>query len=128
MRSSLHEFESTRQARRSIGMIRQKLLKPTPEALDGCMPHLRVAIASITRLQQDLTKTPGLTAESRKALHREMAELGRELAQVSALVRNAGGFYGGLARLLAPPDDFVVGYAASGVISSRPVPTLQLEG
>lgn len=125
---SPNEFESVRQARRSIGLVRLKLLKPTAESLDGCAPHLRVAIDAVNRLQIDLAKQPGLPALSREKLRSEIDELRIELTQVIALVRNAAGFYAGLSLLLAPPAETVLGYVSGGVIMAQPTPTLQLEG
>ena len=126
MRSN-HEFESARQARRSIGLIRNKLLKPAPEVLESCTPHLRVAIEAVRRLHQDLAKPPGLPAAARAALASELTGLKRDLAQVTALVRGAANFYGTLARLLEPPAETMVSYTLSSVVVSRPAPTMRLE-
>jgi hypothetical protein len=123
-----NEVESVRQARRSLSLILRKLLKPTPEALDACAPHLHNAIDSIDWLQSRLAMRESQSPISRRSLQTEMAGLRRELSQVTALMRSASGFYGGLARLLSPLEDDISGYAPNGTISTRAAPTLQLEG
>jgi hypothetical protein len=123
-----NDVESVRQARRSLSLILRKLLKPTPEALDACVPHLHNAIDSIDWLQSRLAMRESQSPISRRTLQTEMAELRRELLQVTALMRSASGFYGGLARLLSPLEDDISGYAPNGTVSSRAAPTLQLEG
>lgn len=117
-----------RQARRNISIVRRKLLKPTVEALDACVPHLHSAVDSIDWLQRRLGARESLSPGPRGRLQAEMAELRRDLSQVTALMRNASGFYGGLARLLSLQEDDLTGYAPNGAVSSRAKPTLQLEG
>ncbi len=109
-------------------MVRQKLLKPTPDTLDACGPHLRNAIESIGWLQSRLETGTSTPASSRGTLQWEMDELRCELSQATALMRNAASFYGGLARLLSPADDGAAGYASNGTVLLRAAPTLQLEG
>ena len=123
-----NEVESVRQARRSISLIRQRLLKPTPEALDACAPHLHNAIESIDWLQRRLGAGEEHSPASRRILEMEMAGLRRELLQTTALMRGASGFYGGLSRLLNPVEDRSTGYGRNGTVSTRLVPTLQLQG
>lgn len=123
-----NEVESARQARRSIGLIRRKLLNPAPEVLDACTPHLRTAIGSLENLQQLLETSTSRPGPARTALQTEVSELGRELRQVNSLMRNASAFYTGLARLLTPGNDGTIGYAPSGPVPSRRPSTLQLEG
>ncbi len=90
-------------------MVRHKLLKPTPDALDACGPHLRNAIESTGWLQSRLETGTSTPASSRGTLQWEMDELRCELSQATALMRNAASFYGGLARLLSPADDGAAG-------------------
>jgi hypothetical protein len=123
-----NEVESARQARRSIGLIRRKLLNPAPEVLDACTPHLRTAIGSLENLQQLLATSTSRPGPARTALQTEVAELRRELNQVNSLMRNACGFYTGLGRLLAPDNDGTMAYAPSGPVAIRRASTLQLEG
>src|SRR5260370_30893144 len=96
------EVESVRQARRSISMVRQKLLKPTPEALDACVPHLRNAIESVGWLQSRLAAGTSASSSPGGTLRREMDELRPQLSQATALIRNASSSYGRLARRAVP--------------------------
>ena len=125
-----NEIESARQARRSLTFVRQKLLNPTPQALESCPPHLRTAIDSLARLQSQLDNAglrtrPGLQTGE---LRRELSTLRRELAHVNALMQNAGAFHAALALLLTPQADDSIRYAAGGIVPARPAATLQLEG
>lgn len=120
------EIETARQARRCIGVVRQKLMKPAPEVLEACTPHLRIAIDSLERLQRALLKLPSYSA-SRGHLKQEIAALRLDLAEVNALLRNAGTFYAGLASLLAPLPDEITGYAPGGPVPIRAAPTVQVE-
>ena len=123
-----NEVEAARQARRSIGLIRRKLLNPTQEVLDACIPHLRSAIDSLEYLQRLLIKPDSQLGSCRAALENEVHEIRRELNNVNALMRNACRFYTGLARLLVPPPEETLGYAPSGPVPLRPTSTLVLEG
>ncbi len=124
------EIESVRQARRIVGLIRRKLLNPTPEVLDSCAPHIRTAIQSMEHLQKLLAgpATP-VTVASRGALRTEMKELRRELAQINALMRGAAQYYSGLATLLLPPTEHLISYSSSaGAMAAASAPTMVLEG
>lgn len=120
-------IESLRQARRSTTLVRQKLLNPTPKALDSCAPHLQVAIDSLARLQHELETSVPPVYKDRNTLQSEMSELWRELSQISALMNQASAFHAALSMLLFPPPDEPVNYMP-GAIARRPASTLQLEG
>ncbi len=127
-----NEMEAARQARRSVSVVRKKLLNPTPEILGSCAPHLRVAIESLGRLQVLLARpalpaNERMEASARRGLQAEVDGLRRELGQAQALLRGASCFYDGLARLLAPAADEAVVYARGGAIPARPGPVLQVE-
>ncbi len=128
------DMEAARQARRSINVVRKKLLNPTPEILDSCAPHLRVAIDSLALLEDLLLRPraeagPSIDlAVARRGLEAEVAGFRQELGQVHALLRGASSFYGGLARLLAPAEIETVDYTRGGAIAARPGPLLQMEG
>lgn len=123
-----NEVEAVREARRSISLIRRSLLKSTMEALDTCLTQLHSAVESIHWLRGRLGAQTPRPPGARATLQTGLAELRRELSQVTALMGNAVGFYGGLERLLSPQEDDLTGYAPSGVAPSRVKPTLQLEG
>jgi hypothetical protein len=120
-----NEIESARQARRSLSLVRQKLLNPTARALESCTPHLRTAIDSLARLQGQLEN-----AESRKrlGLRKEVSALRRDLTEVKALMQNASDFHSTLAYLLRPQADDSIRYGASGIVAVRHETTVQLEG
>src|SRR5579885_1507239 len=92
-------MDSARQARRSLGLVRQKLLNPTPKALQASTPHLEFAIAALEQLRNGGTAT-------------DMTEFCRELAQVKALMQHAAEFHACTWNLLFPPEDQSVNYAA----------------
>src|SRR5260370_24529852 len=103
-------IESARQARRSIHLIRQRLLNPTAKALESCTPHLRAAIASLERLQHELETPESQTSPDRNVLRTEMSELRRELAQVNALMQNASAFHAAMSYLLPPSRGRSISY------------------
>jgi hypothetical protein len=123
-----NEVESVRHARHRIALIRRRLLKPTIEALDACMPHLNDAVHSVQGLQRQLEARAEPPRGARETLRAELAELRLDLSQVTALMRSAAGFYGGLSRLLSRQEDDLTGYNLNGAVSSQARPVLQLEG
>ncbi|HLJ49532.1 MAG TPA: hypothetical protein VKU01_26145 [Bryobacteraceae bacterium] len=126
-RNAAIRVEAAKQARRSIGLMRRKLLRPTPEVLEDCVPHLRLAIKSLSDLQTYLRRWEPAGAEEKRALQIEVAELHRELEFTNALMRKAGAFFGGWAKLVFPEESRA--YAANGRL--RPagvVTTMRAEG
>lgn len=121
------ELEFARQARRSVLVIRQRLVNPTPKVLESCGPHLRVAIEALDGLQDFLVHPDSQTLRDKKTIHEEVSQLGRELAQVKALLEQAAAYHLALSRLLIPVDDSIA-YAARGVIAMRPAPTMFVQG
>jgi hypothetical protein len=119
-------IESAKQARRSIAVIRRKLLDPTPAALDECVQHFRTAIECVTALQAALAGGDSETPAARRALQMEVTELHRELAHVNALMRNASSFFAAWSRLVAPED--APGYSASGRLTLEICSTMRVEG
>jgi hypothetical protein len=122
-----NELECLRQARRSIGLIRKRLLNPTPKVLENCVPHFKVAIQCLTAVQDQLASDVAI-AFGREALRMEIAELRYELSQVNALMKNAAAFYDGLAQLLGIEQENSVRYSMAGALAAPAAPTLQLEG
>src|SRR5205807_8065003 len=107
-----NEIPSVRQARRSLSVVRRRLLEPTPGALEGCTPHLQTAIDTMAGLQERLQQS---TLRTSPELREEMQAFRHELAQVNALLRNAGAFHTALANLLLPHPDDSICYGAGGV-------------
>ena len=122
-----NDLECARQARRSVQLVRLRLLYPTPKILESCAPHLRTAIDSLERLQQHLATPESSSLRETKAVRVEMSELRRELAQVNALMQQASAFHAALSNLLAP-DDQPVNYVAGGFVPVQPASTMLVEG
>lgn len=110
------ELEDVREARRLVERIRDRLIHPSFEALEYSAADLRIATQCLRRLD---VNSPVWQGAHRKALELEVAGLRGAVRCVEALLKNAGKFYGGWARLLcgdqAPPN-----YTAVG--STAPVP------
>lgn len=117
--------ESARSARKSVGRARRNLIRPSPQALEGCIPHLRCAIDALSQVQQ-AASGGGEPAGTRRALQLEMAQLDRELSQLNALMRNASLLFEGWSRLVFPEE--CAEYHPAGRRPLQPVPTLRLEG
>ena len=120
-----NDTESARQARRSLFLVRQRLLNPTAKALESCTPHLRTAVDSLARLQGQLENAG---SRPRPELRTEGLALRRDLAQVNALMQSACAFHAALAYLITPQVDDSIRYVAGGVIPPRPASTVLLEG
>ncbi len=87
MSNGSHEVERIRQARCILERIRGRLLQPTFQALDSSAADLK--------------------------LEREVVALRQAVRSVEGLLKNAGKFYAGLARLMAP-DEAPTNYTATG--------------
>ena len=120
----LSSVESVRAARKSVGRIRRILVRPSPAALENCVPHLRTAIEALTQVQR-AALAGAEPAADRRALQLEMAQLDRELSQVSALMRSASLLFEGWSRLVFPED--ATEYLRTGRTAAQPVPTLRME-
>ena len=126
-RDATIRLEAAKQARRSIGLMRRKLLRPTPESLEACVEHLRLAIKSMADLQTYLRGCEPSGVGEKRALQMEVAELHRELNFANVLMRNAGAFFGGWAKLVFPEDGRA--YLANGKLRpATTVTTLRAEG
>jgi hypothetical protein len=121
------ELQCLKQARRSIRLIRQRLLNPTPKVMDLCVPHFNVAIDCLTQLHVLLGAETSIIF-GRKVLRAEILDLRAELAQVSALMNNAAAFYAGIAQLMGSGGEDTAGYTPAGVLAGPTPVTLQLEG
>jgi len=123
----LSELQCVKQARRSIRLIRQRLLNPTPKVMEICVPHFKVAIDCLAQLHGLLGSETSITF-GRTVLRAEIVDLRAELAQVNALMNNAAAFYAGLAQLMGNGDEDMAGYTAAGVMATATPVRLQLEG
>jgi hypothetical protein len=121
------ELECVKQARRSLRLIRQRLLNPTPKVMEMCVPHFNVAIDCLAQLQ-GLLRSETSIIFGRGTLRAEIVELRAELAQVRALMNNAAVFYQGLGQLMGGGEEDMAGYTAAGLLATSTPARLQLEG
>ena len=92
--------------------MRTRLAHPSFEVIDACTADLNVAVECLRQLDVSV-ESPIWHGLTRQVIEAEVVALRRSLRSVEELLRNAGKFYGGLARLLAP-DEAPANYTAAG--------------
>ncbi len=112
MSNGSHEVERIRQARCILERIRGRLLQPTFQALDSSAADLNLAVECLGQLDVSL-QSPIWQGLVRRKLEREVVALRQAVRSVEGLLKNAGKFYAGLARLMAP-DEAPTNYTATG--------------
>jgi hypothetical protein len=114
------EVERVRQARCILERIRGRLLRPTFQALESSGTDLNLAVECLQHLDLSLN-SPIWHGLTRRKMESEVVALRHALRSVEELLRGAGKFYGGLARLMAP-DEAPPNYTAGGISgpTSRP--------
>jgi hypothetical protein len=116
------ELDKARQARKSLGKVRLKLLSPSIRAMDSSTSDLAVAIDCLSELQTDFVSGQRRPPGWRRAMETEIGDLRRELGEVNALMAGAAKFYEGWARLVSSgADDGPANYTVRGTPSS-PIP------
>jgi len=102
-----------------VAWVRERLLNPRAGMLEPVAPELEQAIRTLRQgelRQGEGTVSPGMSGSGEESLDWESARrLGRELARVKALARQANEFYGMRIRLLAQ-NDLSVSYSRNGVV------------
>jgi len=129
MSNASQQIERIRRARCILERMRGRLLRPTLDSLDASAADLNVAIQCLRQLDVG-SESPIWHGPTRVQIEIEVVALRRVLRSVEALLRNAGKFYAGLARLLAP-DEAPAHYTAAGVRAAAPHVTpgsIALEG
>ncbi len=116
MSSGTQQIERVRRARRILERIRGRLLRPDQEALDASASELNLAVECLRQLDVSL-QSPIWHGATRRNIEEEVVALRRIVRSVEELLRNAGKFYAGLARLLAP-DMAPANYTASGALGT----------
>jgi len=116
MSNGTQEVERVRQARCILERIRGRLLQPTLASLDSSATDLELAVECLRRLDVGL-KSPIWQGLLRRKLETEVIALRRAVRSVEELLRSAGKFYAGLARLMAP-DEAPPNYTATGAEGS----------
>ena len=112
------EVARVRQARCILERMHGRLLQPTLDSLDASAADLNLAADCLRRLDVSL-QSPIWHGLTRRKVETEVVALRATLRSVEALLKNAGKFYAGLARLLAP-DEAPANYNPAGVLGSPP--------
>jgi len=118
MSNGRQEVERVRQARCILEKMRGRLLQPTFDSLESCAADLDLATDCLRQLDLSFKSAiwHGLT---RRKLETEVVALRRAVRSVEELLKNAGKFYAGLARLMAP-DEALANYTADGAHAPPP--------
>ena len=119
---------SIKAARRSLETVRRRLLHPTLEAFCRCQDDIESTILSMRQVEARLQSGPKMRKTVQIAAGAELHRLRRELAQVNALLQNAGQFYSGWALLILPQDDVAANYTPAGTTAERPERRMVLHG
>jgi hypothetical protein len=117
MSNGSQEVERVRQARCILERMRGRLLRPGFQALEASAADLNLAVECLRQLDVSL-KSPIWHGLTRRKLEREVLALRCAIGSVEALLKNAGKFYAGLARLMAP-DEAPANYTATGTTDRR---------
>ena len=112
MSHARQQIDHVRQARTILERMRNRLAHPGVEAIDACAADLNVAVECLRQLDVSL-ESPIWHGLTRQVIEAEVVALRRSFRSVEELLRNAGKFYAGLARLLAP-DNAAANYTAAG--------------
>jgi hypothetical protein len=115
------EIERVRGARRKLRQVREILMKPSPEQLGECGPVLEEAVELLGSLLEGRKSGPGIPL-----LADEVHGLRRDLSVVTALMKQAAGYYLGWAQMLGATAN---GYTNRGEIPPLTTrPQLSIEG
>ncbi len=106
------------QAGKALAGVRKKLLHPSPETMQECLPSLENAVRLIQLGEAGLRNE--MPPPERQRLRHSVAGLHRELKQVAALFEQAHQFYSFWARSIAG-ESSVPAYTPAGAITSQPV-------
>jgi hypothetical protein len=106
------EVERVRQARCILERMRGRLLQPTFQALDSSAADLNLAVECLRQLDISL-ESPTWQGLALQKIETEVVALRSAVRSVEELLKNAGKFYTGLARLMAP-DQAPANYTAAG--------------
>ncbi|HEX5227574.1 MAG TPA: hypothetical protein VFW44_07675 [Bryobacteraceae bacterium] len=129
MSNGNQEIDRVRRARHVLEKMRGRLLRPNPDALEASAADLNLAVEFLRQLDVTL-QSPIWHGTIREKMEAEVVALRRTVRAVDELLKNAGKFYAGLARLLAP-DEAPANYTARGGLGSaapEPARSLVLQG
>lgn len=112
------EIERIRQARRIFERMRGRLLLSQGDALESSASDLQLAADCLRKIDLSL-KSPIWQGRTRQRIEPEVVALRVTIRSIQALLKNAGNFYCGLVRLLAP-DEAPMNYTAAGAKAAVP--------
>jgi len=116
MSNGKQEVERVRQARIILERMRGRLLQLNFQSLESSAADLNLAVNCLQQLDVSL-KSPIWQGPDRRRLETEVAALRHAVRSVEELLKSAGKFYAGLARLMAP-DEAPSHYTATGTSGS----------
>jgi hypothetical protein len=116
MSDGSQEIEQVRQARRILERMHSRLQHPSLHSWEASAADLSLAAECLDELDVSL-KSPIWRGPARAAIEIEVVALRSAVRAVEKLLRNAGKFYAGLARLLAP-DEAPANYTIAGASSA----------
>lgn len=112
MSNGSQEIARVRRARCILERIRGRMLRPTFDSLDSSAADLSLAVECLQQLDVSL-QSPIWQGLTRQKIETEVVALRHAVRSVEELLKNAGKFYAGLARLMAP-DQAPANYTAAG--------------
>jgi hypothetical protein len=112
MSNDSQEIARVRRARCILERMRDRLLRPTFDSLASSAADLNLALECLRQLDVSL-KSPIWQGLTRRKIETEVVALRSAVGLVEELLKNAGKFYAGLARLMAP-DEAPANYTAAG--------------
>jgi hypothetical protein len=118
MSNGSQEIERVRQARCILERMRGRLQRPTFDSLESSAADLNRALECLRELDVGL-KSPIWQGLTRRTIETEVVGLRHAVRAVEELLKNAGKFYAGLARLMAP-DEAPANYTAAGASGPPP--------
>lgn len=121
MSHARQQIDRVRQARGLLERMRSRLAHPNWEAINACAADLNIAVEALRQLDTSV-ESPIWHGLTRQVMEAEVVALRRSFRTVEELLRSAGKFYGGLARLLAP-DEAPANYTAAGAQLPPPRPS-----
>jgi hypothetical protein len=116
MSDGTQEIAQIRQARCILEQMRSRLERPSLDDWEAFAADLSLAVECLARLDLSL-KSPIWRGPVRAAIETEVVALRAAVRAVEDLLKNAGKFYAGLARLLAP-DEAPANYTVAGTKSA----------
>jgi len=114
---------------RKLTRIGRRLLNPTAEAFEGCLPEIASAVAALKQVQAHIPEVKERKPQQQLAIREDLLTLQAELGRVNALVQNAARLYKGWARSVLREDMSASNYTSAGKsIPAGPKHTVAVDG